>query len=68
MFSYIGLLQIICDRKKKSGEYEYGGRFYVPMSDEWWFINNESIKRKLEQPHIEKVSSNRSYYYCCILL
>ena len=33
------------------------------MSDEWWFINDEDIKRKLEQPRIEKVSSNRSYYY-----
>ena len=33
------------------------------MSDEWCFINNEDIKRKLEQPRIEKVSSYRSYYY-----
>ena len=33
------------------------------MVDEWWFINDEEIRGKLEKPHIEQVSSNRSYYY-----
>ena len=47
------LLKIIGDRKTKSGEFEYGGRFYTytkkhstfTIVDEWWSINNEEIKR-----------------------
>ena len=64
-------MQIIGDRKKKGGDFEYEGRFYTPgkkqgaftIVDEWCFINNEEIKRQLGKPRIEKVSSNHSYYY-----
>ena len=64
-------MKIIDDRKKKSGIYEYGARFYTPakkrgaytIADEWWFIQDNEIKRKLTNPRIEKVSVNRSFYY-----
>ena len=64
-------LQIIGDRRKKSGSYEYGCRFYTPakkrgaykLEDQWWFVQNGKIKRKLNDPRIEKVTANRSLYY-----
>ena len=56
---------------KKSGSYEYGCRFYTPakkrgaykLEDQWWFVQNGEIKRKLNDPRIEKVTANRSLYY-----
>ena len=64
-------LKIIGDRKRKSGNYEYGARFYTPAkkrgaythADEWWFIQNAEIKKTLDSPRIECVSANRSYFY-----
>ena len=64
-------LQIIGDRRKKSGSYEYGCHFYTPakkrgaykLEDQWWFVQNGEIKRKLNDPRIEKVTANRSLYY-----
>ena len=64
-------LQIIGDRRKKSGSYEYDCRFYTPakkrgackLEDQWWFVQNGEIKRKLNDPRIEKVTANHSLYY-----
>ena len=68
---HVFFLKIIGDRRKKSGEYEFGVRFYTTaqkkgaytLADEWWLIQSDEIKKLLKQPHIEKISQNRKFYY-----
>ena len=56
---------------KKSGSYEYCCHFYTPakkrgaykLEDQWCFVQNDEIKRKLNDPRIEKVMANHSLYY-----
>ena len=33
------------------------------LEDQWWFVQNGKIKRKLNDPRIEKVTANCSLYY-----
>ena len=68
---HVFFLKIIGDRREKSREYEFGVRFYTAaqnkgaytLADEWCFIQSHKIKKPLKQPHIEKISQNRKFYY-----
>ena len=33
------------------------------LEDQWWFVQNGEIKRKLNDPRIENVTANSSLYY-----
>ena len=54
-----------------NGKFEYGGRFYMSvqkrgaytLADEWWFVQGHEIRRKLNSPHLDKISVNRRFYY-----
>ena len=65
-------LKIIGDHKRKSGKFEYGTQYYTACtrkrsayqaSEQWWFVHQNDIKQKLNPPRVDKVSTNRTFYY-----
>ena len=37
------------------------GAFHI--ADEWWFVQQKEITRKLEDPKVERLTAKRTLYY-----
>ena len=67
------MFQIIGDHKRKSGKFEWGGRFYTPgtrnknaykkETENWWFVQMKEISRSLSTQRVERISTNRTVFY-----
>ena len=64
--------KIIGDHKRKSGIFEYGTRYYTAgtrnksafrESEQWWFVHQNDIKCKLNPPRVDKISTNKTFYF-----
>ena len=64
--------KIIGEQQRKSRKFEYGAQHYTActrnknafcQSEQWWFVHQNDIKHKLKAPRVDKISTNRTYYY-----
>ena len=64
-------MQVLTDVQKRDGSFEPGTIFYTQTvrnrdtytkGDKRWFIHLSDIIKKLEDPRVEKVSKNQTFY------
>ena len=51
-------MSMVCDfilLQKKCGSFRLG--------DEWWFVQDSEISRKLDDPVVERLSANKALYF-----